>query len=573
MTHSRTGARILVDQLLLQGVDRLFCVPGESYLGVLDALIDAPSLRLIVNRHESGSAFMASAYARLTGQPGVAFVTRGPGACNAAIGIHHAHQDSLAVVLLVGQAPASVLEREAFQEIDCRALFGSMCKWVAQIDLAERIPEFLARAFQTATSGRPGPVVLALPEDVLEQSTRAADARCHQPVQAAPSDTQIAALRRILGKAQRPIVVVGGPGWSAAASENLRGFVEANRLPVACAFRFQDVFDNRHPNYVGELGLSTNPQLAERVRRADLVLALGARLGEATTGGYALLHAPVPEQALVHAHAGLEELGRVFQADLMINSGMPQLAARLAMMTPIDEPVWAGELAPARAEFAAWQQRPAVLVRHPPKLDLWELVQQLRLALPNDAIICNGAGNFAAWLNRFFPYLVPGTQLAPTSGSMGYAVPAAIAAKLSAPDKTVVCVSGDGDFLMTAQELATACQYSAGVLFLVFNNGMYGTIRMHQERRFPGRVIGTSLTNPDFCQLAGAYGGVGLRVTQTAEFAPALAQALASVRSRRLPALIELACDPQLLSPLASVDDLRAGATAGPGPGKVPPRA
>ncbi|SPE24776.1 Acetolactate synthase isozyme 2 large subunit IlvG [Burkholderiales bacterium] len=565
MTDSRTGARILVEQLLLQGVDRLFCVPGESYLGVLDSLIDTPSLRLIVNRHESGSAFMAGAYARLTGQPGVAYVTRGPGACNAAIGIHHAHQDSLPVVLLVGQAPTDVLEREAFQEIDCRGLFGSMSKWVAQIDRADRIPEFLARAFQTATSGRPGPVVLALPEDVLEQGTRADDARCHQAVQAAPSDTQIAALRRMLGKAQRPIVLVGGPGWSAAASENLRGFAEANRLPVACAFRFQDVFDNRHPNYIGEVGLGINPQLAERLRRADLVLALGARLGEATTGGYTLLQAPVPTQALVHAHAGLAELGRVYQADLMINTGMPQLAARLAMMTPIDEPVWAGGLAQARAELTAWQQRPAVLLRHPPKLDLWELVQHLRSALPNDAIVCNGAGNFAAWLNRFFPYLAPGTQLAPTSGSMGYAVPAAIAAKISAPDKTVVCLSGDGDFLMTAQELATGCQYSAGVVFLVFNNGMYGTIRMHQEQRFPGRVIGTSLTNPDFCQLATAYGGIGLRVTQTAEFAPALAEALASVRSRRLPALIELVCDPQLLSPSVSIDDLRAAAAAKPG--------
>lgn len=564
MSDVRSGARVLIEQLLLQGVDRLFCVPGESYLSVLDALFDTPNLRLIVNRHESGSAFMAAAYARLTGQPGVAFVTRGPGACNAAIGVHHAHQDSLPLVLLVGQAPTRVVEREAFQEIDCRSLFGSMSKWVVQVERADRIPEFVARAFQSATSGRQGPVVLALPEDVLEQSVRAPDARCHQPVQAAPSDTQIAALRRMLGKAQRPIVLVGGQGWSAAACENLRGFAEANKLPVACAFRFQDVFDNRHPNYVGEAGLGINPRLAARIRSADLVLALGPRLGEATTGGYTLLRAPVPEQALVHAHAGLEELGRVYQADLMINTGMPQLAARLAMMTPIDEPVWADALGQARAEFIAWQQRPEILVRHPPRLDPWQLLQELRAALPNDAIVCNGAGNFAAWLHRFFPYLAPGTQLAPTSGCMGYAVPAAVAAKISAPEKTVVCVSGDGDFLMTAQELATACQYNAPVLFLVFNNGMYGTVRMHQEQRFPGRVIGTSLANPDFSQLARAHGIAGFRVAQTAEFSSALAQALSSLRARRLPALIELVCDPQLLSPSAHVEDLRSGAAATP---------
>jgi len=562
MSDSRSGARILVDQLLLQGVDRLFCVPGESYLAVLDALVDTPGIRLIVNRHESASTFMAGAYARLTGQPGIAFVTRGPGACNAAIGVHHAQQDSLPLVLLVGQVPTAVLEREAFQEVECRALFGSMAKWVAQIDRADRIPEFVARAFQCATSGRQGPVVLALPEDVLEQHALVRDARCHQSVQAAPSDTQIAALRRMLGQAQRPIVLVGGASWSAAASENLRGFAEANRLPVACAFRFQDVFDNRHPNYVGDVGLGINPKLAERIRSADLVLALGARLGEATTGGYSLLHAPVPQQALVHAHGGLEELGRVYQADLMINSGMPQLAARLAMMTPIDEPVWADAVVQARVEYTMWQQRPEVLRRHPPQLDLWQLMQQLRAALPNDAIICNGAGNFSIWLHRFFPYLTPGTQLAPTSGCMGYGVPAAIAAKISAPEKTVICVTGDGDFLMTAQEMATACQYNAAVLFLVFNNAMYGTVRLHQELRFPGRVSGTSLSNPDFAQLARAYGASGFRVNLTEEFGPALADALASMRSRRLPALIELTCDPHLLSPSAHLDELRARATA-----------
>jgi acetolactate synthase-1/2/3 large subunit len=549
MNEARTGARILLDQLLIQGVNRLFCVPGESYLALLDALVDTPSVRLVVNRHESASTFMAGAYARLTGQPGVAVVTRGPGACNAAIGLHSAQQDSLPVVLLVGQAPGAFLERESFQEIDYRKMFGAMVKWVAQVDRVERMPEFVARAFQTAASGRPGPVVLALPEDVLTLAAGVADARCHQAVQAAPSDTQIATLRRMLGRARRPIVIAGGTGWTAAASENLCAFAQANHLPVACAFRFQDVMDNRHPNYVGDAGLGTNPLLAERIRAADLVLAFGPRLDEATTGGYTLLQAPVPQQALVHAHAGLEELGRVFQADLMINTGMPQLAARLAMMTPIDAPAWEGALALARADYAAWQEPPEVVRRHAPVLDPRAVLLALRAALPADAIISNGAGNFAAWLHRFFPYLGPGTQLAPTSGCMGYAVPAAIAAKLCAPEKTVVCISGDGDFLMSAQELATAAHYNAAVLFLVFNNGMYGTIRSHQERRYPGRVIGTSLTNPDFAGLARAYGGTGARVATTAAFAPALAQALADMRARRMPALIELACDPRLLTP------------------------
>jgi len=565
MSDSRTGARILVDQLLLQGVNQVFCVPGESFLGVLDALVDSPSVRLIVNRHESASAFMASAYARLTGQPGVAFVTRGPGACNAAVGIHQAAQDSLPVVVFIGQSPSSFLDREAFQEIEPRRLFGSLCKWVAQIDRADRIPEYLARAFQTATSGRPGPVVLAVPEDVLENEAATANARCHQAVQAAPSDTQIAALRRMLGKAQRPIVLVGGTGWTAAASENLCAFAQANQLPVACAFRFQDVIDNRHPNYVGDAGLGINPRLAQRISQADLVLALGARLGEATTSGYTLVQAPVPQQALVHAHAGLEELGRVYQADLMINTGMPQLAARLAMMTPIDSPVWAAELGQARAELAAWQQRPPILLRNAPELDPWQVLQDLRSALPADAIIANGAGNFSAWLHRFFAYRAPGTQLAPSNGSMGYAVPAAIAAKLSAPEKTVVCVSGDGDFLMGAHELATACQTNAAVLFLVFNNGMYGTIRMHQERRYPGRASATTLVNPDFARLLQAHGGTGLHVAHTRDFPGALAQALAAMRRDRLPALIELACDPGLLSPTMRLGEPAGGGLTAPG--------
>jgi len=554
----RTGARLLVDQLLIQGVNQVFCVPGESYLGVLDALSDFGSaVRLTVNRHESGSVFMADAYARLTGQPGVAFVTRGPGASNAAIGIHNARQDSTPFVLFIGQVDTEHLGREAFQEIDYRQMFGGVAKAVEQVERADRIPEVVARAFQCASSGRPGPVVVALPEDVLGHGVRIADALCHQPVQAAATDTQIATLRGLLRQAQRPLLMLGGAGWTLPARDNLRRFVEANDLPVVCGFRFQDRFDNEHPNYIGDAGIGINPKLADRIRTADLVIAIGLRLGEITTAGYTLLRAPVPEQALVHVHAGLEELGRVYQAQLMINSGMPQFAARLAAMTPIESSGWGEQTRAGRAEYEQWQQRPVLYQQHEPLLDLWQVMRQLRQAMPRDAIVANGAGNFSVWLHRFFRYGSLGTQIAPTSGCMGYGVPAAIGAKIMAPERTVVCVTGDGDLMMSVQELATAAQYHAGVIFLVLNNAMYGTIRLHQERRFPGRVSGTSLVNPDFTALARSFGAMGAHVTDTAQFAPALSEALAYTRERRLPALIELACDPDLLTPEATVASLR----------------
>jgi acetolactate synthase-1/2/3 large subunit len=555
----RNGARLLVDQLLIQGVNHVFCVPGESYLGVLDALHGvSASMRLIVNRHESGSVFMADAYARLTGQPGVVFVTRGPGASNAAIGIHNARQDSTPLVVFVGQVGTDFAGREAFQEIDYRSMFGSVAKAVEQVERADRIPEIVARAFQCASSGRPGPVVVALPEDVLEQSTAVPDARCHQPVQAAPSDTQVAALRSLLRQAQRPLLMLGGSGWTPVVHENLRRFVEANDLPVVCGFRFQDRFDNEHPNYIGEAGLGINPNLADRIRSADLVIAIGLRLGEITTAGYTLLQVPVPHQALVHVHAGLEELGRVYQAQLLINSGLPQFASRLATMMPIDSPVWGAQTSAARAEYEAWQQRPALYQQHEPALDLWQVMRQLRETLPRDAIIANGAGNFSIWLHRFFRYGALGTQLAPTSGCMGYGVPAAIGAKISAPERPVVCVTGDGDLMMSVQELATAVQYHAGVVFLVLNNAMYGTIRLHQERRYPGRVTGTALVNPDFPMLAKSFGAFGARVADTAGFGRALRDGLAYARERRLPALIELACDPDVLTPATTVQALRS---------------
>jgi acetolactate synthase I/II/III large subunit len=561
MPSTRSGARLLVDQLLIQGVNHAFCVPGESYLAVLDALHDAREMiKLVVNRHESGATFMADAYAKLTGQPGVAFVTRGPGACNAAIGIHTAFQDSTPLVVFVGQVGSNFVEREAFQEVDYRRMFGQMTKWVAQIDRADRVPELVARAFQTATSGRPGPVVLALPEDMLTQVAEVQDALCHQPVHGAPSDMQIAALRRLMGRAQRPVVILGGTGWTSAACGNLKRFAEANYLPVACAFRYQDLFDNRHPNYIGDVGIGINPKLAQRIKDADLVIAVGARLGEMTTSGYTLLDAPLPAQSLVHVHPSAEELGRVYQAQLMINAGMQQFASRLAMMMPIEEPPWRDSVGQARSDYEAWQQRPAVYAHAEPRLDLWEVVRILARAVPEDAIITNGAGNFSVWAHRFWRYTGMRTQLAPTAGSMGYGVPAAIAAKIAAPERCVVCFAGDGDFQMTGQELGTAIQYGAGVLFLVFNNSMYGTIRMHQEREFPGREHGTRLVNPDFAKVAEAYGAFGATADTTDGFAIALAQALAFMREKHLPAVVELRTDPEVITPNATLTAIRATA-------------
>ena len=559
---TRNAARILVDQLQIQGVNHVFCVPGESYLAVLDALYDARGIRLVVNRHESGSTFMADAYAKLTGQPGVAFVTRGPGATNASIGVHSAFQDSTPMVLFVGQVGNDFVEREAFQEIDYRRMFGQMTKWVAQIDVAARIPEFVARAFQVATSGRPGPVVLALPEDLLEQTADVADAACHRPVQSAPTDAQAADLRRLLAQARAPLVLLGGTGWTEAACDDLRRFAEASQLPVACAFRYQDLLDNRHPNYVGDVGIGINPKLAQRVREADLLLAIGPRLGEMTTSGYSLLSVPRPTQTLIHVHQGVEELGRVYQAQMMIASGMPQMAARLAAMMPIESPTWTAATREARAEYEAWQAQAPVYRGDKPRLDLWQVVQMLQATVPADTIVTNGAGNFSAWAHRYWRYGGLRTQLAPTSGSMGYGLPAGVAAKLVAPERTVVTFAGDGDLLMTAQELATAAMYQAGVLVLVFNNGMYGTIRMHQERHHPARVIGTDLLNPRFDLLAQSFGGFGAVVESSAQFGPALGEALAFMRARKLPAVIELRTDAQVITPGTTLAAIRANALA-----------
>ncbi|MFA9217011.1 MAG: thiamine pyrophosphate-binding protein, partial [Sphingomonadaceae bacterium] len=481
MTHpSRTGGQILVDALKIHGVDTAFGVPGESYLDVLDALHDS-DIRFIINRQEGGAAFMADAYGKMTGKPGICFVTRGPGATNASIGVHTAFQDSTPMILFIGQVGNDFMDREAFQEIDYRRMYGQMAKWVAQIDRADRIPEYLARAFQIATSGRPGPVVLALPEDMLITQAAVADTRRYQPVQASPSAAQIAQVRSLLASAQRPLILLGGGGWSETACADLQRFAEANHLPVACAFRFQDLLDNDHPHYVGDVGIGINPKLAARVRNADVILAIGPRLGEMTTGGYALLQAPLPQQTLIHVHADAEELGSVYQAELMINSGMPQFTAMLAALAPLDASAWAGSVAEARAELAAWQLQPAIFQDGKAALDLWQVVQQIDRIAPHDTIITNGAGNYATWAHRFHRYGGMRTQLAPTSGAMGYSVPSGVAAKIIAPQRTVITFAGDGEYMMNGQELATAVQYKAGVVIIVFNNGMFGTIRMHQE--------------------------------------------------------------------------------------------
>lgn len=559
MFKSRSGGQLVVDALEVHGVDLIFGVPGESYLPVLDALHDSP-IRFIINRQEGGAAFMAEAYGKLTGKPGICFVTRGPGATNAAIGVHTAHQDSTPMILFIGQVGNDFVEREAFQEIDYRRMYGQMAKWVAQIDRADRIPEYIAHAFQVATSGRPGPVVLALPEDCLSAMAQVADTRAYTPVQASPSLSQTARLRTMLSEAKRPFVLLGGTCWDQQACDQIAQFAEANHLPVGCAFRFQDLLPNTHPNYVGDVGIGINPKLAQRIKDADLVIAIGPRLGEMTTSGYTVFEAPVPKQSLIHIHSEATELGRVYQADLMINSGMKEIAEVLANMEAVDASAWQHTVTEAKTDLLNWQKEPAIFAQENAPLNLWQVVQTLQKLTPADTIITNGAGNYATWAHRYFNYGGLRTQLAPTSGAMGYSVPSGIAAKIAQPERTIVTFAGDGEYMMNGQELATAVQYRAGVIIIVFNNGMYGTIRMHQEREFPTRVSGTELHNPDFAALARAYGASGETVLTTEEFAPALERALTHTREHNLPALIELRYDGNLLTPGASLLAIRKAA-------------
>ncbi len=546
----RHGGRILADALAAQGVRAAFGVPGESFLAVLDGLHDVKDrLKFVICRQEGGAAYMADAWAKLTGEPGVLFVTRGPGATNGSVGVHTAFQDSSPMVVFVGQVGNDFAEREAFQEIDYRRMYGPLTKWVAQIDRAERIPEYVSHAFHTATAGRPGPVLLALPEDMLFSEAAVADAPHFRTPRAAPSPADMKELERLLAGARRPFVLVGGGGWSRQSTDALRAWAESAGIPVGAAFRCQDYFDNRHPNYAGDVGIGINPRLAQRVKDADVLLVIGARLGEITTGGYTLLDVPVPKQKLVHVHAGAEELGRVYQATLPINSNYEEFVLALSKLKT---PSWNEQARSAHDDFLAWN-RPVPM---PGALHYGEVIAWLSQNLPEDAIVTNGAGNFASWLHRHFQYKGWRTQLAPTSGSMGYSVPAAVAAKIAQPARTVVAVAGDGEFLMNGQEFATAMQYGAAIIVLVVNNGMYGTIRMHQEREYPGRVSGTELANPDFAAYARAFGGHGETVERTAEFAPAFQRAAASGK----PAVIELRIDPDAITPTATLSGLRAAA-------------
>lgn len=550
--QTRSGGEILVRALTTNGVDTVFCVPGESYIAVLDALHDS-AIKVITCRHEAGAANMAEAQGKLSGRPGIAFVTRGPGATHASIGVHTAMQDSTPMILFIGQVARSMRGREAFQEVDYAQMFGPLAKWAAQIDDARRIPEFVARAFHVAMSGRPGPVVLALPEDMLRDRVEVADLARVEPAAVNPGADDLQQMRRLLAHAERPLLIVGGSGWDARACAALRSYVERSGLPVLASWRRQSLLDNRSPCYVGHMSLGMDPKLAESIRTADVIVALGGRLSEVPTDAYTLIEAPRPRARFIHVHADLHELGRVYEADLAINASPGPMAHALAALEPLDGSRWSAWRAQARAAYeqSLNPSQPAGA------LDLVAMVRGLSERLPQDAIMCNGAGNFAAWLHRFFEYKGYGTQLAPTSGAMGYGLPAAIGAKLRYPDRTVIAFTGDGDFLMSGHEMATAAQYGVAVIVLVFNNGMYGTIRMHQERHYPGRVVATELHNPDFMTLAKAYGAYGARVERTEEFEAALQGALAS----KLPALIELCVDPDAITPRTTLSALKAAYT------------
>lgn len=545
----RTGGQILVDALRVQGADMAFGVPGESYLAVLDALHDTPDLRFIICRQEGGAAMMADAYGKMTGKPGICFVTRGPGATNASAGVHIAQQDSTPMILFIGQVARDQVDREAFQEVDYRRMFGQLAKWVAQIDDASRIPEYISRAYHTATSGRPGPVVLALPEDMLREAADVADVPRFTPVEAAPSPANMEQFADMLSAAERPLVIVGGGGWDQLACEDLQRFAESWNLPVTASFRAQDRMDNNHANYAGDVGIGINPKLAERVKTSDLIISIGARLGEMTTSNYTLIKPPVAEQKLIHVYPSGAELGRVYLPTLGIHSGMKSFLAMAAGLNarPGD---WTDWTTGARADYETWTSNPAPV---PGDAHMGEIVVWLRENAPRDTIICNGAGNFSAWAHRYYRYAPYRTQLAPTSGSMGYGAPAAVAAKIMHPERTVIALAGDGDYMMHGQELATAMQYGANVIVILVNNGMYGTIRMHQEREYPARISGTELVNPDFAALAQAYGAYGETIGKTEDFAAAFERAQASGK----PAIIEIKVDPEAITPALSLSEIR----------------
>jgi acetolactate synthase I/II/III large subunit len=552
---TRTAAEVLIDQLLIHGVRHVFCVPGESYIAALDAF-HGRDIAITVCRHESGAAIMAEACGKTTGRPGICFVTRGPGAANAAAGLHIAQQDSTPLILFVGQIAREMREREAFQELDYRAVFGSIAKWATEIDDGARIPELISRAFYTATSGRPGPVVMALPEDMLVERIAVPDAAAFEPVETWPGASDMAQLQKLLWAAERPIVLLGGSRWSQAAVAAVKRFAERFALPVATSFRRAHLFDPQHPCYAGDLGIGPNPKLLGRVKGADVIVLIGGRLGELPSQAYTLLDIPAPRQTLVHAYPGVEELGRVYRPHLAINATPTAFAAAVEGIEPPTDVRWDKETATAHGDFLAWTDKPTAV---PGPVNLGEIIVALREKIPADAVICNGAGNFSVWVHRYARYRRYGTQLAPISGSMGYGVPAAVGMKRIAPERMVIAFAGDGDFLMTGQEFATAVQYELPIIIIVVDNGMYGTIRMHQERHYPGRVVATGLRNPDFAAYARAFGGYGATVEKTADFFPAFEAAQKS----GLPAILHLKVDPEALTPAMSLTAIREKAQAG----------
>lgn len=545
----RTGGALIVEALKANGVERVSCVPGESYLAVLDALKDS-GIETLVCRQEGGAAMMADTWGRLTGKPGICMVTRGPGATNASAGLHVAKQDSIPMILFIGQIGRDMKEREAFQEVEYRRAFTEFAKWVGEIDDARRIPEFVTRAFAVATSGRPGPVVLTLPEDMLLDEVEAPEAKPCTPVEAHPGPSQIAALGEMLKTAKRPMVVLGGTRWSETSVAGIQAFAEKFKLPVGCSFRRQMLFDHLHPSYAGDVGIGINPALAKEVKEADLLILLGSRFSEMPSSSYTLMDIPYPAQTLVHIHPDPSELGRVYRADLAICAAPEEFVAALATLEAPAAPVWAERTQTMHAAYLAWSTPPKA---GPGAVQMGPIMEWIEANTPKDAIFTNGAGNYATWLHRFHRFQAFNTQAAPTSGSMGYGLPAAVAAKQLFPQREVICFAGDGCFMMHGQEFATAIRYNLPIITLVINNGMYGTIRMHQEREYPGRVSATDLTNPDFAALARAYGGHGETVEKTEDFAPAFLRARASGQ----PAIIEIKLDPEAITPTRTLTQIR----------------
>ncbi|HEY3812831.1 MAG TPA: thiamine pyrophosphate-binding protein [Caulobacteraceae bacterium] len=558
-TQTLTSAQVLVERLIAHGVTHVFCVPGESYLAVLDALHDA-AIEVIVCRQEGGAAFMAEAYGKATGKPGVCFVTRGPGATNASAGVHVAQQDSTPMILFVGQVDTTVRGRESFQEMDYAQVFGSMTKWASELDDAGRTAEYVDRAFHTAASGRPGPVVLALPKNVLTEKAQNAERAPKPACETAPSARELTRLKAMLLAAKRPMLLIGGSRWDEASRAAIHRFAERFDVPVITSYRRAPLFDARDPRYGGDLGLAANPKLAARVKASDLVIAVGTRISEITSQGYGLFatHDAAPgatHPKLVHVHPGAEELDKVFATDLAIHATPQAFAAAVDKWTGPEEALWSEHTRDAHADHLAWTGR---ATPQPGEVNLGEIMIWLRETLPMDAVICNGSGNFAAWIHRFYRFREFGTHLASTSASMGYGVPAAVAMQAIDRSRTVVSINGDGDFLMNGQEFATAVQYSLPIVVLVFDNGVYGTIRMHQERAYPGRVSGTALKNPDFAAYARAFGGFGATVERTEDF-PA---AFEAARASGLPSIVHVKFDADGIAPGKTLSEIRAAARA-----------